>query len=340
LNDSYAQETEFAKFGRFIDSGRSFTVSRKLIEKNWHWPIKVWMAQSVLCWYFQVRPEKRDTRMKRELQGGRFKPIITFFCLAYAVSWLFWGLVIALPESSLAGLGYYAGGFGPFIAALVTVAIFRRSPWTWFKSLWRWRVAAKFWLFAFLFPVVMAVGASLVFGLTGGETAWGDAVARLALWPATFATVALIGGGNEELGWRGFGLPELQANLSPMGGTTILGVLWALWHIPLIGATGGGWSAFLLTWDNVIPFAITLVSITAHAFWYTWLFNRTGSVLLCVLLHGGYNAANNLFIFVPFDTLHGPEEFRLLVIMTTLLLISVVGLIVATKGRLGCANAK
>lgn len=278
--------------------------------------------------------------MKREPPAGRFKPIVTFFCLAYALSWAFWGLVIAVPETGLAGLAYYAGGFGPFVAALITVTLFGRSPWSWFKSLWRWRVAARFWLFALLFPIAMAVGASLVFGLAGGETAWGDVAARLALWPATFAAVTLVGGGNEELGWRGFALPELQANLSPMGATMILGVLWALWHIPLIGATGGGWSAFLLTRADMIPFAVTLVSISAHAFWYTWLYNRTGSVLLCVLLHGGYNAANHAFVFVPVETLTAPEEFRLLVIMTALLLASVVALIAATKGRLGFEHAK
>jgi membrane protease YdiL (CAAX protease family) len=278
--------------------------------------------------------------MKSELSPGRFKPILIFFCLAYAFSWASWGLVIAFPETGIAALGYYAGGFGPFIAALIAVALFGRSPWAWFKSLWRWRAGPRFWLFALLFPVSMAVGASVIFGLSGGETVWGDVTARLALWPTAFATATLVGGGNEELGWRGFALPELQTNLSPMGATLILGVFWALWHVPLIGATGGGWNAFALTWAEMIPVAITLVSITAHAFWYTWLYNRTGSVLLCVLLHGGYNAANHVFVFVPLDTLHGPDEFRLLVIMTGLLLVSVVGLIVATKGRLGYAHAK
>jgi hypothetical protein len=59
-----------------------------------------------------------------------------------------------------------------------------------------------------------------------------------------------------------------------------------------------------------------------------------------VLLHGGYNAANHVFIFVPLDTLHGPDEFRLLIIMTSLLIASVVALIIATKGRLGQAHGK
>lgn len=264
--------------------------------------------------------------------------IPTFFLLAFAISWGFWGLAIASPETSLAGIGYYAGGFGPFIAALTTLALFQRSPWTWFKSVWRWRVAPRYWVFALGFPVAMAVAASALFGAFGGPTAWADLTARLALWPAAFVTVTLIGGGNEELGWRGFGLPALQDHFPPMAATTILGVLWAAWHIPLIGATGGGWEAFRMTPSDLVPVVITFISIATHAFWYTWLYNRTGTVLLCILLHGGYNAANHVFFFVPLDTLHGPDEFRLLIIMTSLLIASVVALIIATKGQLGYAH--
>jgi hypothetical protein len=54
-----------------------------------------------------------------------------------------------------------------------------------------------------------------------------------------------------------------------MAATTILGLLWASWHIPLIGVTGGGWDAFRMTPSELVPVAITFVSIAAHAFWYT-----------------------------------------------------------------------
>ncbi len=265
----------------------------------------------------------------------RLSSVPTFFVLAFAISWAFWGLAIVAPGTTWAGIGFYGGGFGPFIAALITVAVFGRSPWDWFKSLWRWRVAPRFWAFAMLFPVGMALAASVIFGTFGGQTDWADAAARLALWPAAFATVTLVGGGNEELGWRGFALPALQDHLTPMVATSILGMLWAAWHIPLIAATGGGWEAFRMSGAELVPVAITFLSIATHAFWYTWLYNRTGSVLLCILLHGGYNAANHVFIFVPIDALHGPDELRLLITMTGLLVASVLVLLVATKGRLG-----
>lgn len=278
--------------------------------------------------------------MKREAPVYSRSSIPTYFALAFAISWAFWGLAIVAPGTMWAGIGFYGGGFGPLIAALITLALFRQSPWKWFKSLWRWRAARRFWVFALCFPVAMAIAASAIFGALGGQTDWMNAMERLALWPAAFATVTLIGGGNEELGWRGCALPALQDHLSPMAATSILGVLWAAWHIPLIAVTGGGLEAFRMSGAELVPVAVTFLSIATHAFWYTWLYNRTGSVLLCVLLHGGYNAANHVFIFVPLDALHGPDEFRLLIIMTGLLVASVVALIIATKARLGYAHGQ
>jgi membrane protease YdiL (CAAX protease family) len=156
---------------------------------------------------------------------------------------------------------------------------------------------------------------------------------------AALTTIRLIGGGNEEPGWRGFALPELQQTLPPFVATLGLGVLWALWHIPLIGVNGGGFGAFLLSGPEWIVIGLTLISITTHAFWYAWLYNRTGSVLLCVILHGSYNAANRQFVLVPEASLQGGDETRLLAVMTGLLVASVIGLQFATGGRLGKAEA-
>jgi membrane protease YdiL (CAAX protease family) len=65
---------------------------------------------------------------------------------------------------------------------------------------------------------------------------------------------------------------------------------------------------------------VTLISIATHAFWYTWLMNRTGSVFLCILLHASYNAANGLLVLVPDDALQGNTYQTLLALMTGVLI--------------------
>lgn len=49
-------------------------------------------------------------------------------------------------------------------------------------------------------------------------------------WLGFLPTIAGLG---EEPGWRGFGLPTLQARYGALGGTLILGSIWALWHLPV-----------------------------------------------------------------------------------------------------------
>jgi len=49
---------------------------------------------------------------------------------------------------------------------------------------------------------------------------------------------ALFLGPLEEFGWRGFALPVLQRKLSPFWAGLILGVIWAVWHLPSLFISG------------------------------------------------------------------------------------------------------
>ena len=105
---------------------------------------------------------------------------------------------------------------------------------------------------------------------------------RRALVPGSGADIGLLaavrfvnpldGPIGEEPGWRAYALPRLQEKWSPLRAGVLLGVVVALWHLPLV--TSGMLPAFGLP----VTFAITLV--------YVWLVNRTGgSALLAVVFH-------------------------------------------------------
>jgi uncharacterized protein len=113
-----------------------------------------------------------------------------------------------------------------------------------------------------------------------------DVLLPLLLIESFFWAVLFGGGLNEEAGWRGFALPRLQSRFSPLIASIIIGFFWGLWHVPLhvmdVGMYGGNpWGALIRIMD--IPRAIL----------FTWLYNRTKSNLLAVMLfHAAINTTS------------------------------------------------
>lgn len=103
-------------------------------------------------------------------------------------------------------------------------------------------------------------------------------------------TVAMLTGGNEEHGWRGVLQPLLQRSMSPLVVALIIGVIWELWHLPLVlgGIYGEGNAALIVIGRMlaVVPMAFLLATI----------YNTTrGSIFLCVLCHACMNSQLALF---------------------------------------------
>src|SRR5262249_8615059 len=86
---------------------------------------------------------------------------------------------------------------------------------------------------------------------------------------------------DEELGWRGFALPRMQARRPAFTASLLLGALWGLWHLPLMIAPG-----LPLTTAGLIQLLFFILLVTAWAVLFTWVYNTTnGSLFLMVLMH-------------------------------------------------------
>ena len=209
-------------------------------------------------------------------------PMVTFFVLAYALSW--WPSILYVLDLSPLPIV----GFGPFFAALVVLGFTRGKTGVggFLRRMVRWRVGLRWYAVALMLPVgLTAVGAALNVFVLGART---PSSAELGGWSNLFVLFAILllvpgfGGAWEEPGWRGYALPSLQSGLSALVASLIVGVLWAFWHLPLMMVGQAAWS--------------DLVQIVAVSVVFAWVFNNAnGSVLIVMLMHAMNNTISGHF---------------------------------------------
>ena len=151
-----------------------------------------------------------------------------------------WGVWIPLvngtihPHSSIGILLTVLGGFGPAIAAVLTLTLHGGSPGTWFRSLLRWRVQIRWYAIAILLPPAVILLAALSHSLLTTTPLRLSTNVSLIHYPLSIVGIAIIGGGQEEFGWRGYLLPTLREHLGPATASVVIGILWTVWHAHLV----------------------------------------------------------------------------------------------------------
>jgi len=235
-------------------------------------------------------------------------PVTGYALLAYAVSWTLWAPAILGGGGPVVVALYYLGVLGPAVAAVLVLRATGGDLRAWARQIVYWRVPLRYYAYALGLPAALLALVNLELVLLGKEVDLALLPDRLGQYAATFLLVLTIGGGLEEPGWRGFALPRLQQDRSPLRATLILGVIWAVWHLPLYG--------------------LGFVGPLAFVFFYTWLYNRTGSVLLCILLHASFTPALDHLVLSRDDL-----TVDLAILVT--LVAAAAGLVVLTRGRLG-----
>jgi membrane protease YdiL (CAAX protease family) len=221
-----------------------------------------------------------------------------YLAVSFGITWVCWwtlaGLVPpgAAPTTSATFMSLYLlGGFGPTIAAAVAVASTSRSGYKndYLARLLRWRVKVTWWMAAISAPVVFAVAKEWIAVWTSH-----GALTAAALEPATKAFILfptmIIGGGLEELGWRGIAQPEIERWCPRLTATLIVGAVWALWHLPLFYIHG------VSQFDGDLP--LFAVDVLANAFLLAWIYTQTQSILLCIIAHAASNTATAMGFYV------------------------------------------
>jgi membrane protease YdiL (CAAX protease family) len=214
-------------------------------------------------------------------------PLAWFFALAFGISWGGILVTAAARGFDLSPLQPVEGGLiflmmllGPSLSGLICTALTdgRAGLHALGCSALRWRVPPQCFAVALLTAPVILLVILLPLAVVVGPT-----FSPGLQWP--LLAVGLVAGGFEEIGWTGFATPRLLARHGLGRAGLTLGLLWAFWHLLVdvrfnIAAMGSLWP---------VEFAVVyLATLTPYRMLMTWVFARTGSLLLAILMHASF----------------------------------------------------
>jgi uncharacterized protein len=233
------------------------------------------------------------------------KPIVrisSFIAISYLFSWAIELLAIMQNRGAVTMEAIFpyilVAQFGPTVGAIIVtwlseggaglrvlfrkILVFRFSFWSYLIAL-------------FTIPVILLL-VLFIFGIKPGPEHPGMLVYLTVLISPINGLVGIFTGGagplGEELGWRGFLLPNLLKKYNDIFSSIILGVIWGFWHLPLF---------FIPEWRDGVPlqtfFFLYPVSTILMAYFMTKVWHMTRqSVFMAIWIHGIINAC---FGYIP-----------------------------------------
>ena len=202
-------------------------------------------------------------------------------------------------SQSIFGLTLLIGAFGPAFGALIALKSENKSFIEHLKSCVSFKginglKTLGIWLgFVLLIPLLingvsMLIGVILKFDLPESR------LPSILVYIPYIFFIMILGGGQEEIGWRGFLQGEMLKDYSFEKTSFFIGLLWGLWHIPL----------WFMIWDEhyLTPFLGFLIMTISISFVFSYIYSNTnGNKLIQIIFHASNNAANALLYVLYVD---------------------------------------
>jgi len=226
--------------------------------------------------------------------------VLTYLIIVFAFSSFFYFLI--LHSGSLGnGRGLYVLGlmWCPALAGMLTLRLNGRSisdlGWKWGETKYQarsWYIPILYTSIAYAIVWIFHFGAfgnseyydSLTRTMHLGGSPWISIVMGIAL-TGTYGMIRSVSSAlGEEIGWRGFLVPELSKTASFTATSLISGIVWSLWHYPIL--IYGDYNAGTPTWYGLTCFTVMVISIS---FVFAWMRLKSGSLWTGAILHGSHN---------------------------------------------------
>lgn len=231
-----------------------------------------------------------------------------FIIFTFSISWIMWAILGLLTYHNITKFGeilfwtfFILGGSGPLISAFLVNLLGDKEEYKEFiKCLIKAKVSPLWYLWVILIPLLLLSIPWIVYYLSKGGVL---KLFRQKIYMVfTLLPLNIIGGGTEEVGWRGVLLPELLKKYSKMTSTLIVSGIWAVWHLPLWFIKGSPQEN-----TNILFFLILSICLS---FLLTILYTRTKSIFLCILFHSFVNSYPNI-LNTPILSIYGVSVIML-----------------------------
>lgn len=242
--------------------------------------------------------------------------ILSFFGLAFLISWAIWipltlyhfGFFPIEFDSGFVPLGRLLGTLGPAISAIIIsmIAGGTESVKNLLGKIKQWRVNWTWYIAATLvFPALYGITAALYILSPQTKPLPIQSITLSGLLITSIIMIISVLG--EEIGWRGFALPQMQKKWTALTSSIILGTIWTIWHLPFWALLDEletyGWGYWFLSWAFIL----------AGSIYITWLMNNTRNSLLIILIfHWSYNILS--VAFIPISSV--VSAYKILIILT------------------------
>ena len=226
--------------------------------------------------------------------GAIVRSLYKFFGLSFILSWVLWigaaavlGWDFSRPSAfaPVSGFLYLLGVFGPALVAVAltaheqgrvgTLVLLRRTI--------DFSPSARWYVFALAYFATVKIVVAIVYRTIVGTWPAFDGTPWFIMLAGTAISTPVQAG--EEIGWRGYALPRLSSCVGLPVASLVLGIVWAVWHLPFFlipGVDKSGQS-----------FPVYLLATIALSITMAWLYWRTnGSLLLTMLMHAAINNTN------------------------------------------------
>ena len=231
-------------------------------------------------------------------------PVLTYFALTFAISW--GGILMVIGPGGILGTKEVSEGLMPFVylatllgpslaGILLTGLVDGRAGFRELLSrLLRWRVGARWYAVALLTAPLLITATLFVLSLTSPVflpviVTTDDKVSLLL----TGIVMGLVVGFFEELGWTGFAVPRLRLRYGGLTTGLIVGLLWGAWHFPLFSGSVSSSGAL----PPALYLSVLLFSfLPAYRVLMVWVYDRTGSLLVAMLMHAPLAASQLILI--------------------------------------------